>query len=260
MKVLRIAGLFAVLLVAAPSRAEDAHGCAVPAYLLATESTLPKVADAIKTRKRLDILVAGSGSSALPGSDGASMSYPSRLEAALREALAGVTVNVRTELRPKKTAAEAAEGFGQMMDKLPPDQKPDLVIWQLGTNTVLRDGNIPETANVLQAGISRIRKSGADVLLIDPQFAPRVNAKPAVSEMVGLIAYVAKQTHVPLFRRYVAMRNWHEDQAIAFDRFITADGLHMNDWGYSCLARLLADNITATVARSRAVAGVRPFQ
>ena len=36
MKVLRIAGLFAVLLVAAPSRAEDAHGCAVPAYLLAT--------------------------------------------------------------------------------------------------------------------------------------------------------------------------------------------------------------------------------
>jgi hypothetical protein len=34
----------------------------------------------------------------------------------------------------------------------------------------------------------------------------------------------------------------------------------MNDWGYSCLARLLADNIVSTVARSRAVADVKPFQ
>ncbi|MDH8329797.1 hypothetical protein QIG54_28775, partial [Klebsiella pneumoniae] len=56
----------------------------------------------------------------------------------MREALAGVTVNVRTDLRPKKTAAEAAQGFSQMIDKLPADQKPDLVIWQTGTVDAIR--------------------------------------------------------------------------------------------------------------------------
>jgi len=97
------------------------------------------------------------------------------------------------------------------------------------------------------------------VLLVDPQFAPSVNAKPAVHAMVDMIGFTAKRTHVPLFRRYVAMRHWHEDQAIAVERFITADGLHMNDWGYSCFARLMADNIAATIVRSRAVAAVKPL-
>jgi hypothetical protein len=50
------------------------------------------------------------------------MSYPARTEAALREALAGVTVGIKTDLRPKKTAAEAAQNFGQIIEKLPPDQ------------------------------------------------------------------------------------------------------------------------------------------
>ncbi|MFX6118653.1 hypothetical protein ABTE85_20560, partial [Acinetobacter baumannii] len=84
------------LLAVSPSHAENTPGCVVPAYLLTTESVFPKVADAVKTRKRLDILVVGSGSSALAGADGASASYPARLEATLRENLAGVAVNVRT--------------------------------------------------------------------------------------------------------------------------------------------------------------------
>lgn len=140
------------------------------------------------------------------------------------------------------------------------EPKPDLVIWQVGTNTVLRDNSVSEVGDLLHVGIARIKETGADVLLVDPQFAPRVNAKPAVNDMVGLIGQVAKRTHVPLFRRYVAMRHWHEDQAIAFDRFITEDGLHMNDWGYACFARLLADNISTAIARTRAVADVKPLQ
>ena len=43
--------MLAGLLTAAPARAEDApQSCEVPAYLLASESALPKVADAVKER------------------------------------------------------------------------------------------------------------------------------------------------------------------------------------------------------------------
>ena len=263
-------GISALVVSPAASRAEQANGPAVSDDLNSVFKAQPCVqskslaqldAPIARVAKRLDahqpvtIVAVGSSSTGGAGASSAAFSYPSRLERELRQRFPETPVTV---INHGINCEDANSMMARMDAVLEP--KPDLVIWQLGTNTVLRDGNIPETANVLQAGISRIRKSGADVLLIDPQFAPRVNAKPAVSEMVGLIAYVAKQTHVPLFRRYVAMRNWHEDQAIAFDRFITADGLHMNDWGYSCLARLLADNITATVARSRAIAGVRPFQ
>lgn len=238
MKVLRIAGLFAVLLVAAPSRADDAHGCAVPAYLLATESTLPKVADAIKTRKRLDILVAGSGSSALPGSDGASMSYPSRLEAALREALAGVTVNVRTELRPKKTAAEAAEGFGQMMDKLPPDQKPDLVIWQTGTVDAIRSVDPDDFRAALDTGVEALQKAGSEVLLINLQYNPRMETMLSVGPYNDTIRVVAQQHEVPMFDRFSIMRHWSD--AGDFDLFGSVHGYGMAKRVHDCIGRALS--------------------
>jgi len=238
MKVLRIAGLFAVLLVAAPSRADDAHGCAVPAYLLATESALPKVADAIKTRKRLDILVAGSGSSALPGSDGASMSYPSRLEAALREALAGVTVNVRTELRPKKTAAEAAEGFGQMMDKLPPDQKPDLVIWQTGTVDAIRSVDPDDFRAALDTGVEALQKAGSEVLLINLQYNPRMETMLSVGPYNDTIRVVAQQHEVPMFDRFSIMRHWSD--AGDFDLFGSVHGYGMAKRVHDCIGRALS--------------------
>lgn len=209
--------------------------------------------------KRLDahdpvtIVAVGSSSTGGAGASSPAFAYPSRLERELRQRFPDAPITV---VNLGVNGEDAADMMARMDTVL--DRHPDLVIWQLGTNTLLRDGNVPATGDVLRAGITRIRKTGADVVLIDPQFAPAVNAKPAVNDMVGMIGYIAKTAHVPVFRRYVAMRHWHEDEAIAFDRFITADGLHMNDWGYSCFARLLADNIAATVTRARTVADVKP--
>jgi len=228
--------------------------CVQSKSLAQLDAPIARVAKRLDAHEPVTIVAVGSSSTGGSGASSPAYSYPSRLERELRQRFPETPITV---INRGVNGEDTASMMARMDAVLEP--KPDLVIWQLGTNTLLRDGNVPETADVLRSGIARIKKTGADVLLIDPQFAPRVNAKPAVSDMVGLIAYVAKQTHVPLFRRYVAMRHWHDDQAIDFDRFISADGLHMNDWGYSCLARLLAENITATVARSRAIAGVRPF-
>ena len=68
--------MLAGLLVAAPVRAEPpAHTCEVPAYLLTSESTLPKVEAAAKPGGKLDILVIGSRSSVIGVSDH-SAAYP----------------------------------------------------------------------------------------------------------------------------------------------------------------------------------------
>lgn len=238
MKTLMVAGLLATVLMGASARAEDIPGCAVPAYLLATESTLSKVAEAIRAKKRLDILVVGSGSSALPGSDGASMSYPARLEAALREALAGVTVSVRTDLRPKKTAAEAVQGFSQMIDKLPQDQKPDLVIWQTGTVDAIRSVDPDDFRTALDSGIEALQKPGFDVLLINLQYNPRMETMLSVGPYNDTIRVVAQQYEVPMFDRFSIMRHWND--VGDFDLFGSVHGYGMARRVHDCIGRSLA--------------------
>ena len=232
----------------------DRQPCVALKDLTQFDAPVARLAKRVTAQEPVTIVAVGSSSTGGAGASSPAFSYPSRLERELRQKFPRAPITV---INKGVNGEEVADMMARMDTILA--LKPDLVICQLGTNTLLRDGSIPATEKLLLAGIEQIRNSGADVVLVDPQFAPNVNAKPAVHAMVDMIGFTAKRTHVPLFRRYVAMRHWHEDQAIAVERFITPDGLHMNDWGYSCFARLMADNIAATIVRSRAVADVKPL-
>ena len=48
---------------------------------------------------------------------------------------------------------------------------------------------------------------------------------------------------VGVFHRFALMRGWHQSANLPFSAFVTADGLHMNDWGYDCIARQIAGAI-----------------
>ena len=74
-------------------------------------------------------------------------------------------------------------------------EHPDLVIWQLGTNAVLRrdDLSADEAADPARRSLYEGER-GIDVVLMDLQYAPRVLARPASAEMERLIAEIA-QTH-----------------------------------------------------------------
>jgi len=134
---------------------------------------------------------------------------------------------------------------------------PDLVLWQVGTNSVLRDRPLKSHAVLLHEGITQLKEAGADVILIDMQFAPRVLAKSETEGMEDQIAVAAKDEGVDLFRRFAVMRNWHEVQHIPFDTFVAPDALHMNDWGYGCVAKLLAAGIADAATRPVASAAAR---
>jgi hypothetical protein len=90
-------------------------------------------------------------------------------------------------------------------------EKPDLVLWQVGTNWVLRDKAVQTQASLLHQGLVRLKATGADVVLMDPQYAPRVIAKPNADGMVSLIAATAKAEHVGVFHRFDLMRHWYEE-------------------------------------------------
>ena len=79
----RIAGaLIGVCAYASVASAGPGDSCAVAAHLVHADAALPRVAAAIKA-KNLKVVVAGTGSSTLPGANGAAAAYPARLEEAL---------------------------------------------------------------------------------------------------------------------------------------------------------------------------------
>ncbi len=91
-------------------------------------------------------------------------------------------------------------------------------------------------------------------MLINPQYAPKILVKPGIDQSVDAITAAARDAEVGLFNRFVAMRYWHETEKLPFEHFITPDGLHMNDWGYACVAKLLAAALTDDIKPPAATA------
>jgi hypothetical protein len=146
---LMLAGLLSV-----PARAEDAaQACEVPGYLLTSESPLPKVAEAVKTSRKLDVLAIGSRSSTINAAEAAA--WPGRLEAMLRETLPAVTVTVNVELYPKKTAEEVAAGLAKTVA----ERKPTLVIWQTGTVDALRSIDPDDFRTAVDEGVAALQSA-----------------------------------------------------------------------------------------------------
>ncbi len=217
-----------------PAPQAEADACEVPAYLLTTESPLANVTDAVKTRQRLDILVVGSASSILAGPDGASTSYPARLEAALRERLPGITVNVTTNLQIKKTAADVAEE----LEKWAKERKPTLVIWQTGTVDALKSVDPDDFRAAIDDGTSTLRGAGSDVLLMNPQYSPRTETMISVAPYLDNMRVGAQEHNVPLFDRFAIMRHWNESGH--FDLFNPSHGFGMAKRVHDCLGQALA--------------------
>jgi hypothetical protein len=220
-------------LTAVPVRAEDTPPtCEVPAYLLTTESALAKVAETIKSRRPLDILVVGSRSSTINTSDGSA--YPGRLQAILREKLPGVAVNVSVELQVKKTAEEVASGLVKLVEA----KRPTLVIWQTGTVDAMRSIDPDDFRGAVEDGVVALQKAGTDVVLMNLQYSPRTETMISASPYLDNMRVVAQSHDVPLFDRFAVMRHWSEQGD--FDLFSAAHGLELAKRVHDCLGRALA--------------------
>jgi len=220
--------------------------CSAPKGGVPAMGSLPHVASKLANGLPVVIVAFGSSSTQGWGSSSPDFAYPNRLLAQLKRQYPAADITV---LNRGKGGDDAPE----MMKRLQAavlDANPDLVIWQLGTNAVLRGFDPAVTEQQVEEGIARIQAAGSDVVLVDPQYSPRVNERPEnAGRMVNLLHRVARLRHVGIFPRFEVMRDWHEKQALPVETFVIADGLHMNDWGYACFAQLLGDDIIRSVGQ-----------
>ena len=197
--------LLAGCLTAGLAHAEDtAQPCDVPAYLLSTESSLPKVTEAVKNGQPLNILVVGSRSSTIATSEASA--YPARLQAALKEKLPGVTINLSLELQSGKTAEEVDAGLVKLVEA----KRPTLVIWQTGTVDAMRSVDPDDFRSAIDEGVVALQNAGTDVVLINLQYSPRTETMISAPPYLDSMRVVAQQHDVPLFDRFAIMRHWNE--------------------------------------------------
>jgi lysophospholipase L1-like esterase len=209
-------------------------------------SGLPRLAARLASGQPVTIVAVGSSSTAGAGASSPAASYPSRLAIELAALFPESSIRVVN----RGVNGEEAPQMIARFDSEVISEKPDLVLWQVGTNALLRDHALAPAGLLIRDGVRMLKQAGADVVLVDPQFAPKVIAKPDVETLVDMIAAAGKEGNVGVFHRFAVMRHWREAQNIGFDTFVSPDELHMNDWSYGCIAKLLAGSIADSVSRS----------
>ncbi|HEY7163161.1 MAG TPA: SGNH/GDSL hydrolase family protein [Candidatus Binatia bacterium] len=199
---------------------------------------------AIRSHDRLVVVAIGSSSTEGVGASDPAHTYPALLGMELRRRWPKLAVDVINKGVGGEIAVEMVARFQRDVAAY----HPQLVVWQTGSNQTLKTQNVDGYSDTLRDGIGRLKAIGTDIVLMDPQFAPRVIARPIHISVVDAIGAVAKETHVGVFHRFAVMRHWISAGQFKLEEVISSDGLHMNDLSYNCIARLLADSLVTAAA------------
>jgi acyl-CoA thioesterase I len=234
----------AILLPLAAASAGPLHtalDCTAPQEMTHFSVGLPNTASAIRSGKALVIVAIGSSSTKGVGASDSAHTYPALLAEDLRHHWPQLAVTV---INKGVSGEIASQMLARFEDNVLP-YRPQLVIWQTGTNQALRTGDIGGYVDTIREGISRLKATSADVVLMDPQFSPRVLARPTHPFIVDSISAVAHDMNVAVFRRFAVMQHLISSGQYKIEDIISSDGLHMNDASYGCIAHLLADSLVA---------------
>lgn len=216
--------------------------CSAPAGLAALGGApLARSAGLVAAGKSPLAIAMGSSSTQGVGASSPAAAYPARLAVELRRAFPRLAITV---VNHGRGGQDVDEEFARLARDVA-DAHPDLVIWQVGTNALLRREDPGVEERLLARGIELMKRHGIDVVLMDMQYAPRVLARPAWRDIEGLIAATARREDVGYFRRFELMRAWERSGQLAPAALIGRDGLHMTDSSYACIARRLAQALVA---------------
>ena len=186
------------------------------------------------------VLAIGSSSTQGVGASSPAASYPALLQLALSKRFPGAVVEVINAGKAGETADLTLERLNTELDRL----KPDLVLWQVGTNDALNASvSEPKFEAVVERGILSIERHKSDVLLVDPQFTTKIQDPARYERFVQTLERVAEKEDISLFSRYHLMKSLEKRRAGSVQPLLAPDGFHMNDAGYAFIAEGLAGQI-----------------
>ncbi len=208
------------------------------------EQSLTRLSASLASSRVGTVLVVGSSSTVGIGASSTRHTYVARLEVNLEQAMQGIDFRVVG----RGISGEMAQGAADRMKREVMATKPDLVIWQVGTNDALHHVAIDRFETCLTRTLAWLKEQRIDVILVNPQYGDTLIKDAHYEKIVASIARVADEAGVLLVDRFGAMRGWARDRA-----YLSKDNLHMNDEGYARLAEQLATTIVNALPRGPAV-------
>ena len=175
--------------------------CRVKCPIFDGKAPLRTVRKAIRVKRPIRVLAIGSSSTVGIGASAPIASYPVRLENDLEGLLKGFDVEVVS----RGVSGEVAEGASERMKLEVAEQRPDLVVWQVGTNDAMARVGLDEFAHELRGTLRWLAGNKIDVVLIDPQYVERLSQDANYTGIVEVIAKVAVEERVLLVNRFDAM-------------------------------------------------------
>jgi len=221
----------------APSAAEI---CLAANRDLSLGVRLPRTRARLNAGGPLRVVAIGSSSTVGFGVFNSAATYPE----VMRRELAALRRDTKIEVVNSGRLFDTIPGSTGRFERDVRTHRPDLVIWQLGTNDATWAGGADQLKDQVIQGVRALKADGVDVVLMDLQYAPMVLASSRHATMQALIADAARQEQVGLFPRFALMRR-AIDAGLPPGALVWWDGLHNSADGYDCIGRALARAIHA---------------
>ena len=221
--------------------------CAVPETMLGFAEGMDEVIETLRTGRPVTIVALGSSSTEGVGVDSPELTYPARLQAELAKRFPGQEIRVVN----RGVGGELAQHMLQRLERDVIPARPDLVIWQTGTNDALAHVDPGEFVRILRQGIERLDAAGVELMLMDLQYFPTVRDPQAYERYVAdMAALASSREDVTLFPRFALMHYWNSNGAGTAGLW-AGDRFHLGATGYKCVAAVLAEALERSVQGER---------
>lgn len=215
--------------------------CSVPTSEIAAPAPLPATISRLEGSQPLRILAIGSSSTWGVGATSRRKNYPSQLESMLERVLKTVPIEVVNRGVSGETAETTAERLRIEAALL----RPDLVLWQVGTNDAVQRVSVENFERTVGSTVAQLRKKNIDVVLVGLQYTPKYARDEHYFAIRDALKRVATEQNVLYVRRYQAMEYITKTKANL--QMMADDDFHLNDLGYQCMAEHIAQAMTANL-------------
>jgi acyl-CoA thioesterase I len=215
--------------------------CNAPNADIAAPAPLPRTTQLLSEKApMLRILAIGSSSTWGIGASSRHKAYPAVLQGILERSLRGI----KAEIVNSGVSGEVAETTAERLRTEVALRKPDLVLWQVGTNDALARIDPEQFEETVRSTIQWLKDDKIDIVLVGLQYTPKFARDQSYFAIRERLSQIAKEQNVLYVRRYAAMQFIAAHQS---DDLMSGDDLHLNDLGYRCMAEHIAHAVTANL-------------
>jgi acyl-CoA thioesterase-1 len=205
---------------------------------LSLDAPLAGIKAKLQAGKTVTVVALGSSSTTGFGTFRSDAAFPD----VMKQELLRLRPSARIELINSGRIMEDIPGNIARLDNDVLRYKPDLVVWQLGSNDSVWRGIADNAKEMVSDAVKRLKAASADVVLVDLQYAPLVLLTARHIRMEKIIAEVAREQNVGLFPRFLLMKRAIEGGVTGL---VWWDGLHNSAEGHRCIGIALAQMIDA---------------